>query len=174
MKRLGVKGINTAISLTTMERESSTRKRELVQLEVFDLEKEIFIELLLVFSTPKIPVASESVPRQEVVYRWPHLKGVTVAEINADAGLLIGHDVLKALEPKEVRESQNGGPYAAKTLLGWAINGPLGRNGSAKRTSNFIERTLSLMNSFRGFATWSLTILCLTMRERCRLRTREL
>ena len=36
MKRLGIKGINTTISLTTMERESSTRKCELVQLEVFD------------------------------------------------------------------------------------------------------------------------------------------
>ena len=49
MKRLGVKGINTTISLTTMERVSSTRKCELVQLEVFDLEEEIFIELPLVF-----------------------------------------------------------------------------------------------------------------------------
>ena len=151
MKRLGVKGINTTISLTTMERESSTRKCELVQLEVFDLEEENFIELPLVFSTPKLPVASESVPRQEDVDRWPHLKGVTVAEINADVGLLIGHDVPKALEPKEVRESQNGGPYAAKTLLGWAINGPLGRNGSAKRTSNFIRADTALDQQFQRF-----------------------
>ena len=151
MKRLGVKGVNTTISLTTMERESSTRKCELVQLEVFDLEEENFIELPLVFSTPKLPVASESVPRQEDVDRWPHLKGVTVAEINADVGLLIGHDVPKALEPKEVRESQNGGPYAAKTLLGWAINGPLGRNGNAKRTSNFIRADTALDQQFQRF-----------------------
>ena len=86
-----------------MERESSTRKCGLVQLEVFDLEEENFIELPLVFSTPKLPVASESVPRQEDVDRWPHLKGVTLVEITADVGLLIGHDVPKALEPKEVR-----------------------------------------------------------------------
>ena len=151
MKRLGVKGVNTTISLTTMERESSTRKCELVQLEVFDLEEENFIELPLVFSTPKLPVASESVPHQEDVDRWPHLKGVTVAEINADVGLLIGHDVPKALEPKEVRESQNGGPYAAKTLLGWAINGPLGRNGNAKRTSNFIRADTALDQQFQRF-----------------------
>ena len=49
IKRLGDKGINTTLSLTTMERESSTRKCELVQLEVFDLEEETFIELPLVF-----------------------------------------------------------------------------------------------------------------------------
>ena len=99
MKRLGVKGVNTTISLRTMERgrererESRTRKCELVQLDVFDLEEENFIELPLVFSIPKLPLASESVPRQDDVDRWPHLKGVTVAEINADVGLLIGHDV---------------------------------------------------------------------------------
>lgn len=120
-------------------------------MEVFDLEENNFIELPLVFSTPKLPVASESVPRQEDVDRWPHLKGVRVAEINADVGLLIGHDVPKALEPKEVRESQNGGPYAAKTLLGWAINGPLGRNGSAKRTSNFIRADTALDQQFQRF-----------------------
>ena len=100
MKRLGVKGVNTTISLTTMERESSTRKCELVQLEVLDLEEENFIELPLVFSTPKLPVASESVP---------------------------------------------------KTLLGWAINGPLGRNGNAKRTSNFIRADTALDQQFQRF-----------------------
>ncbi|XP_068726426.1 uncharacterized protein [Montipora capricornis] len=134
-----------------MERESSTRKCEIVQLKVFDLEEDNFIELPLVFSTPKLPVASESVPRQEDLHRWPHLKGVTVAKINADVGLLIGHDVPKALEPKEVRVSQNGGPYAAKTLLGWAINCPLGRNGSAKRTSNFIRADTALDQQFQRF-----------------------
>ena len=93
----------------------------------------------------------QSVPRQDDVDRWPHLKGVKIAEINADVGLLIGHDVPKALESKEVRESQNGGPYAAKTLLGWAINGPLGRNGSAKRTSNFIRADTALDQQFQRF-----------------------
>ena len=146
-----------------------------MQLEVFDLEEENFIELPLVFSTPKLPVASESVPRQEDVDRWPHLKGVTVAEINADVGLLIGHDVPKALEPKEVRESQNRGPYAAKTLLCWA--GPsmahLVGTEALSVLQTLFERTLPLINSFRGSATWSSTILCSTMRGRCRLRTRE-
>lgn len=75
-------------------------------MEVFSLEEDNFIELPFVFSTPRLPVASESVPRQEDVDRCPHLKGVTVAEINADVGLLIGHDVPKALEPKEFRESE--------------------------------------------------------------------
>ena len=51
------------------------------------------------FSTPVRPISSESVLRQEDVDRWPHLKGIRIAEIDARVGLLIGHDVPKALEP---------------------------------------------------------------------------
>ena len=151
MKQLGIKGINTTLSLTTMERENSTKKSALVQLEVFDFDENNFIELPLVFSAPKLPIASESIPSQDDVDRWPHLKGIHVTGIEANVGLLIGHDVPKALEPKEVRESQNGGPYATRTLLGWAINGPLGRTGQATRTTNFVRTDTALDHQFQRF-----------------------
>ncbi len=57
----------------------------------------------------------------------------------------------QALEPKEVRESQNGGPYATRTLLGWAINGPLGRTGKAKRITNFVRADTALDHQFQRF-----------------------
>ena len=104
-----------------------------------------------VCETPKLPIASESIPSQDDVDRWPHLKGIHVTEIEANVGLLIGHDVPKALEPKEVRESQNGGPYATRTLLGWAINGPLGRTGQATRTTNFVRTDAALDHQFQRF-----------------------
>ena len=148
---LGVRGVDTTLSLTMMEREYSKKASSLVQLEVFDLDENNFIELPLVFSTPVLPISSESVPRQEDVDRWPHLKGIRIAEIDARVGLLIGHDVPKALEPKEVKESQDGGPYATRTLFGWAINGPLGRNGNATRTTNFIRRDAELDHMFQRF-----------------------
>ena len=151
MKQLRIKGINTTLSLTTMERENSTKRSALVQLEVFDFDENNFIELPLVFSTLKLPIASESIPSQDDVDRWPHLKGIHVTEIEANVGLLIGHDVPKALEPKEVRESQNGGPYATRTLLGWAINGPLGRTGQATRTTNFVRTDAALDHQFQRF-----------------------
>ena len=150
LKDLGVRGIDTTLSLTTMEGENSTKASSLIQLEVFDLDENNFIELPLVFSTPVLPISSESVPRQDVD-RWPHLKGIRIAEIDACVGLLIGHNVPKALEPKEVKESQDGGPYATRTLLGWAINGPLGRNGNATRTTNFIRRDAELDHMFQRF-----------------------
>ena len=151
LKDLGVRGIDTTLSLTTMERENSTKASSLVQLEVFDLDENNFIELLVVFSTPVLPISSESVPRQEDVDRWSHLKGIRIAEIDARVGVLIGHDVPKALEPKEVKESQDGGPYATRTLLGWAINGPLGGNGNGACTTNFIRRDAELDHMFQRF-----------------------
>jgi hypothetical protein len=52
-------------------------------------------------------------------------------------GILIASDVPKALDPLEVRNSENGGPYATRTLLGWAINGPLFRQNKAQGIERF-------------------------------------
>ena len=42
---------------------------------------------------------------------------------------------MKALEPVEIIASQDGGPYAYKTKLGWCIVGPIvsNKNGEASR-----------------------------------------
>ena len=148
LKDLGVRVVDTTLSLTTMERENSIKASSLVQFEVFDLDENNFIELPLVFSTPELPISSEGVPRQEDVDRWPHLKGIHIAEIDAHVGLQIGHNVPKPLEPKEVKESQDGGPYATRSLIGLAINAPLGRNGNTTRTTNFTGRDAKLDHTF--------------------------
>ena len=44
---------------------------------------------------------------------------------NKEVSLLIGANCVRALEPREVISSQNGGPYALKTLLGWSVVGPM-------------------------------------------------
>ena len=45
-------------------------------------------------------------------------------KLNANVGLLIGCNYSQVLQPLEVIPSQNGGPYALKTLLGWSVIGP--------------------------------------------------
>ena len=134
-----------------MEGENSTKASSLVRSEVSNLDENNFIELPLVFSLPVLPISSESVPRQADVDRWPHLKGIRIAEIDARLSLLIGHNVPKALEPREVKGRQDGGPYATRTLFSWAINCPLGRNGIATQTTNFIRRDAELDNMFQRF-----------------------
>lgn len=52
------------------------------------------------------------------------IKDVKV-DSTTEVGLLIGADCPNALEPKEVIPSQNDGPYAVKTELGWCVIGPV-------------------------------------------------
>ena len=61
------------------------------------------------------------------VERWFYLKDINLPCIDGDVKLLIGSDVPKALELQEVQKSEDGGAYAVQTLLGWTINGPLGK-----------------------------------------------
>ena len=73
-----------------------------------------------------------------------------IPNIDADVGLLIGSDAPEILEPKQVIPSQNGGPYATRTTLGWVVNGPLGKITNANaRTANLIKAELCLNEQFQ-------------------------
>ena len=53
-------------------------------------------------------------------------------------GLLIGANYIKALEPIEILQSKNCGPYAFKTRLGWCVVGPVNRTKRNKVSCNQI------------------------------------
>ena len=90
---------------------------------------------------------------QSDVERWSHLVGIEIPQIDADVGLLIGSDVPEALQPLEVRRSNNGGPFAARTIFGWVLNGPLGRTLNQSPTSNLVDASfkLELNQQFESF-----------------------
>ncbi|KAK3744012.1 hypothetical protein QZH41_004822 [Actinostola sp. cb2023] len=98
--------------------------------------------------TSSLPVSTDTIGTQEDVDRWPHLKGIKIPSIEAEIGLLIGSDAPQILQPKEVRESENGGPYATRTVLGWVINGPLGREKNKAATANFVDSDTELSKQF--------------------------
>lgn len=121
-------------------------------MEVLDLREENLVELPVVFTRPKLPVSRDNAADQEDIDRWPHLAGVDIPRIDTNIGLLIGSDASEALEPKEIRPSCNGGPYATRTVFGWVVNGPLGRSHSfAARTSNLIKADVELNEQFRNY-----------------------
>ena len=121
-----------------MEKKNSIINSSIIQhLEVSDLDENCSIDLPLIYTAADIPVSSKDIPTQEDVDQWPHLHGVQLPLVDAQIGIFIASDVPKALDPIEVRNSENGGLYATKTLLGWAINGPLFRQNKAKRIENF-------------------------------------
>ena len=63
--------------------------------------------------------------------QWKYLDHITNQlnlEDNLPVGLLIGANCVKALEPLEIMQSRNEGPFAFKTRLGWCIVGPVNQN----------------------------------------------
>ena len=151
LKKLGTKGKKTTLSLTTMQTSNEPIECSLVDLEVSDLSDQNPIELPMVYSRPSLPVSTDTVGTQEDVSRWPHLKGIEIQRIEAEIGLLIGSDAPQVLQPKEFRESKNGGPFATRTIFGWVLNGPLGRKEDKVPTANFIDTTVTLSKQFEDF-----------------------
>ena len=62
-----------------------------------------------------------------------------------------GSHIPKALEPQEVKRSEDGSPYAVGTLLGWTINSPLGRLTSSRHNANRIQSHAHLDLQFERF-----------------------
>ena len=129
INQLNMNGRNVHISLRTMGNESIVNTRIVTGLEISSMDGNQFVELSEVYSQKDIPVTKDNIPRQEDIDSWPHLKEVRIPSIQAEVGLLIGANVPKAMEPLQVVNSVDNGPYAVRTILGWTVNGPL-RGGS--------------------------------------------
>jgi len=132
-----------------MDQDNVKSERLVVNLEVSDLQGLNTIELCNVFSRAKLPV--NDILFQSDVDRWPYLKDINLPCIEAAVDLLIGSDVPKALEPQDVKRSNDGGPYAVRTLLGWTLNGPLGRSNSSNHAANRIQSHANLDLQFERF-----------------------
>ena len=139
LKRLNEPGRKTRLSLTTMLGVSNPIECSVVRLEIFDLDNQNCVELPNVYSTPNLPIRPECIGKQEDVERWPHLTGIAIPHIDAEIGLLIGSDAPEIMQPREMRMSEDGGPFATKTLFGWVLNGPLSREDVENPTSNFLQ-----------------------------------
>jgi hypothetical protein len=150
--QLQIDGKKTRFSLTTLEKENSPIECDVVQLEIYDMNESHMIELPTVFSRPVLPISPDDIPRQEDLDRWSHLQELYIPKIDAPVGLLIGNDNPTVLEPKQIISSQDGGPYAVETVLGWTINGPLGRHHHTVRpTTIFIRADHDLTQQFHEF-----------------------
>ncbi|XP_043212074.1 uncharacterized protein LOC122376326 [Amphibalanus amphitrite] len=123
--QLGQTGEETLLTITTVEHTASPVKSRLVTgLHVADVNGNNSLPLPPVYTIPTIPVGDQDVARTSLKKQWSYLE-IEIPEVKADKiGILIGCDCPKAMEPWEVIHSQNGGPYALKTCLGWTVVGP--------------------------------------------------
>ena len=169
MRKLGVDGTKVKIFLSTLEKKNSPVDSYLIRdLVVPDLDENHFVHLPTLYTGPEIPVSKNDIPTQEDVDQWPHLDGVFIPQVDAAIGLLIASDVPKALDLIEVKDRQNGGPYATRTRLCWAVNDPLGRfRGRSHTSSFFLKVAPSSSKWWRAFITLTLLTSLLTIQKRC-------
>ncbi|KAK2558724.1 hypothetical protein P5673_018931 [Acropora cervicornis] len=140
-KQLRVKGQRTKKYLSTLERKNSTVVSNLVRdLVISDLDENEYVSLPILYTRPKIPVSSDDIPTHFDIDQWPHLQGVFIPRVHAEVGLLIATDVPEAPDPLEIRDNQEGGPYATRTRIGWAVNCPFGRHRRRSQISGFFVR----------------------------------
>ena len=92
LQKLNVKGKKTNLSLTTLQGENEPVECSMSSLLVSDVHQENSVEIPVVYSTHGLPVSHENIPKQDV-NRWPHLKGVTIPQFEAEIALLIVGDV---------------------------------------------------------------------------------
>ncbi|KAL7880976.1 hypothetical protein SRHO_G00032300 [Serrasalmus rhombeus] len=153
-------GRNTSILLRTMGKEAVVDTCIVNGLEISSLDGNQFIPLSEVFSEvfsqKTIPVTKDNIPQQEDVNRWPHLKDVKLSSIQTGIGLLIGANVPKAMEPLQVVNSVDDGPYAVRTVLGWTVNGPLRGGCNAKEGEKLSTVTVNRISVAKLEELWQL------------------
>jgi transposase InsO family protein len=94
---------------------------------------------------PTLNIDLSSLTSRVDIQRWSHLSNLDIPELDVDqVHLLIGQDCSDLLLPEEVRKGKPGEPFAVRTPLGWAINGPVNPFGKDVRSSHFIQTQTSL------------------------------
>ena len=108
----------------------------LSDLEIMDLQGKTKISLPEVYTQKQIPVAREDILTKEDLKEWQYLDKVKLPQVDAEVGLLIGNNVPQAMEPLEVINSKDGGPFACRSVLGWQVYGSKKVQGHQKVISH--------------------------------------
>ena len=129
---LGIKGRTEAVSLTTLSSCGSTSGMRVASLEVTDLEGMGNLRLPTVYAKNRLAINQEHVATKKDVMRWRHLREVDIPMVGTEkVKVLIGQDMPEALIPINVIRGGEGEPWAAQTLLGWSVHGPIGGSGTS-------------------------------------------
>ena len=141
---LGVSGKPVHFSLTSINAENIPKSGYEVAFDVLALDGDVPIVLDKVWTVDRLPISKRSVPSDEDVSQWPHLKGVKFPRLDGEekaVSILIGNDVPEAHWVYEERRGRRKQPYAVRTPLGCTRIGRLNSVSSAKKAQvNFIRR----------------------------------
>ena len=133
LKKLGLSGVRTSINIKTLNGDkkvkSSLIEGLMVSKQPLSKDKKIqWVKLPKLYSREHIPVDSAEIATPEKLKKWRYLDSIAkdiATDDKVSVDLLIGANCIQALEPISVISSQDGGPYALQTILGWCIVGPI-------------------------------------------------
>lgn len=131
VKRLGATGRPREFTITTVNHSSERRNGLEVSLKVSPIDKSETVVLNRVWSVERLPISLSSLPDRSVLGKWSHLKGINLPRIEkGQVELLIGSDTPEVFWVEDERRGKRGEPYAIRSILGWSILGPTGKNDS--------------------------------------------
>ena len=97
----------------------------------------------MVVSRPSLPVSRETIGKQDV-NRWPHHKGVTIPQIEAEIGLLISSDVLNYYSHKKLERAKTEDHSQLKQSLAGSLTVPWEETHPSHRRSTSAFKPASL------------------------------
>ena len=144
LQRLNISGVETSISIKTLNGNQNVKSQLtdglLVSKQTVSKNDKVqWLKLPKVFSRKEIPVDQAEIATPEKLTKWKYLNCVAekiASDDSISVDLLIGANCTEALEPVSVISSQDGGPYALETALGWCVVGPIEDNGKGKKVIN--------------------------------------
>ena len=142
-KAVGTSGRKSSITIKTINGEHTSSSMTIEDLQVVNINqvKGGWTDFPKTYTKPDFPVDNADITQLSQLKQWKYLDHITNQlnlEDNLPVGLLIGANCVKALEPLEILQSRNKGPYAFKTRLGWCIVGPVSQNNKNTVSCNRI------------------------------------
>ena len=135
--RLGleVKNCSTLVVCTWSGKSSIKVGQANVQVKAVDNHED---RTLTIENAKVIDNLTITTTRARDLSQWPHLKDLKIPDVEDNqVTMLIGANVPEAQVHEECRRGRSGGPYAVRTVLGWAVLGPVNvANGSSSQVAN--------------------------------------
>ena len=145
MKKLHLKGKEVTKNIVGLSG-SCLHHGRMVSLSMKGLAESNVIRIRNVFAIDALPKLAESIPSNNDVKRYEHLRGLNFPEVHSkEVEVLIGAAVLEAHEMTESKYGKDAQPKAVRTGLGWTLVGPEPCFSGKKECSvNFLRTEQSL------------------------------
>ena len=111
------------INLTTIQNRTSVPSYVIRGMEIKDLDENHCLSLPPLLTLDEIPVQKNDIQSDFDACTYLQEQGVEIKQIEGEVGLLLGNNAALAMEPLQVVNSENGGPFAVKTRFGWILSG---------------------------------------------------